>query len=71
MPIPGAGSQKINASLFLGGPQLTVRTVEQLTGIHFDAYALHAMFAALQVAGTLAFVPGPEYRFRPESEERA
>jgi polyisoprenyl-teichoic acid--peptidoglycan teichoic acid transferase len=40
VPIPGAGSQKINASLFLGGPQLTVRTVEQLTGIHFDAYAL-------------------------------
>jgi polyisoprenyl-teichoic acid--peptidoglycan teichoic acid transferase len=40
VPIPGAGSQKINASLVLGGPQLTVRTVEQLTGIRFDAYAL-------------------------------
>ena len=25
----------------------------------------------LQVAGSLAFVPGPEYRFRPESEVRA
>jgi LCP family protein required for cell wall assembly len=40
VPIPGAGSQKINASLFLGGPQLTVRTVEQLTGISFDGYTL-------------------------------
>jgi polyisoprenyl-teichoic acid--peptidoglycan teichoic acid transferase len=40
VPIPGAGSQKINASLFLGGPELTVRTVEQLTGIRIDAYVL-------------------------------
>ncbi|MGH2673949.1 MAG: LCP family protein [Actinomycetota bacterium] len=40
LPIPGAGSQKINASLFHGGPELTVRTVEQLTGIRMDAYLL-------------------------------
>ena len=40
VPIPGAGTQKINASLFFGGPELTVRTVEQLTGIRIDAYVL-------------------------------
>jgi polyisoprenyl-teichoic acid--peptidoglycan teichoic acid transferase len=40
VPIPGAGSEKINASLFFGGPELTVRTVEQLTGIRMDAYVL-------------------------------
>jgi polyisoprenyl-teichoic acid--peptidoglycan teichoic acid transferase len=40
VPIPGAGTQKINASLFNGGPELTVRTVEQLTGIRVDAYLL-------------------------------
>lgn len=40
VPIPGAGTQKINASLFNGGPELTVRTVEQLSGIHIDAYLL-------------------------------
>jgi polyisoprenyl-teichoic acid--peptidoglycan teichoic acid transferase len=40
VPIPGVGSQKINASLFLGGPELTVRTVEQLTGIRLDGYVL-------------------------------
>jgi polyisoprenyl-teichoic acid--peptidoglycan teichoic acid transferase len=40
VPIPGAGTQKINASLFHGGPELTVRTVEQLTGIQMDAYVL-------------------------------
>ena len=40
VPIPGAGTDKINASLFHGGPELTVRTVEQLSGIHIDAYLL-------------------------------
>jgi polyisoprenyl-teichoic acid--peptidoglycan teichoic acid transferase len=40
VPIPGAGSEKINASLFFGGPELTVRTVEQLTGIRIDAFVL-------------------------------
>jgi polyisoprenyl-teichoic acid--peptidoglycan teichoic acid transferase len=40
VPIPGAGADKINAALFHGGPELVVRTVEQLTGIRFDAYLL-------------------------------
>jgi polyisoprenyl-teichoic acid--peptidoglycan teichoic acid transferase len=40
VPIPGAGTQKINASLFHGGTELTVRTVEALTGIRIDAYVL-------------------------------
>lgn len=34
--IPGAGSDKINSSMVYGGPQLTARTVEQLTGIRLD-----------------------------------
>jgi LCP family protein required for cell wall assembly len=40
VPIPGHGSNKINAALFFGGPELVVRTVEQLTGIHMDGYVL-------------------------------
>lgn len=40
VPIPGVGSQKINAALFHGGPELVVHTVEQLTGIRIDAYLL-------------------------------
>jgi polyisoprenyl-teichoic acid--peptidoglycan teichoic acid transferase len=40
--IPGGGAGKINASLFRGGPELTVRTVERLTGIRIDAYLLTA-----------------------------
>jgi LCP family protein required for cell wall assembly len=38
--IPGHGTTKINASLFYGGPDLVVRTVEALTGVHVDAYVL-------------------------------
>jgi len=40
VPIPGRGTQKINAALFHGGPDLVVRTVEQLTGIRMDGYLL-------------------------------
>jgi LCP family protein required for cell wall assembly len=38
--IPGFGQNKINASLVYGGPELVVRTVEQLTGVPIDAYML-------------------------------
>ncbi len=38
--IPGHGQNKINSAMFFGGPQLTVQTVEQLTGCHFDYYTL-------------------------------
>lgn len=34
--IPDHGEHKINAAYSLGGPLLTVRTVEQLTGVHVD-----------------------------------
>jgi len=32
VPIPGAGEQKINAAMQIGGPALVVRTIEALTG---------------------------------------
>ncbi|MGE5460067.1 MAG: LCP family protein, partial [Solirubrobacterales bacterium] len=40
VPIPGVGTDKINASLARGGPDLVVRTVERLSGIHIDGYVL-------------------------------
>lgn len=40
VPIPGFGSDKINAALVRGGPDLVVETVERLTGIRIDAYVL-------------------------------
>ena len=38
--IPGYGTNKINSSLFYGGPELVVKTVEQLTGLRMDYWAL-------------------------------
>jgi LCP family protein required for cell wall assembly len=38
--IPGHGTDKINASMTVGGPPLLVRTIEQLTRIGVDYYAL-------------------------------
>ena len=38
--IPGSGTNKINAALVLGGPELLVRTVEHVSGIHIDAFVL-------------------------------
>ncbi len=38
--IPGHGIDKINASLDFGGPELTVRTVEQLSGLPISYWAL-------------------------------
>ncbi|MGZ4115614.1 MAG: LCP family protein [Actinomycetota bacterium] len=40
VPIPGHGSNKINSAMFYGGPSLAVQTVEELTGIKLDYYAL-------------------------------
>jgi LCP family protein required for cell wall assembly len=39
VPIAGHGSNKLNAAFAFGGPQLLVRTVEQVTGVHIDHYA--------------------------------
>jgi LCP family protein required for cell wall assembly len=38
VPIPGHGSNKINAAFAFGGPNLLVQTIEQVTDIHIDGY---------------------------------
>jgi len=40
VPIPGHGTNKINAAMSFGGPALLVRSFEQLTGIRIDYFAL-------------------------------
>ncbi|HEX6206972.1 MAG TPA: LCP family protein [Actinomycetota bacterium] len=40
VPIPGFGEAKINESLYNGGPELVVETVEGLTGIQMDYWVL-------------------------------
>ncbi|MFD0691738.1 LCP family protein [Actinomadura fibrosa] len=39
VPIPGRGSNKLNAAFAFGGPKLLVQTVEKATGVHIDHYA--------------------------------
>lgn len=36
--VPGYGKQKINAAYSFGGPALSIRTIEQVTGIDVDHY---------------------------------
>jgi LCP family protein required for cell wall assembly len=38
--IPGKGTDKINAAMVLGGPPLLARTVQSITGIRIDYWAL-------------------------------
>jgi LCP family protein required for cell wall assembly len=40
VPIPGHGHGKINSAMVLGGPDLVVKTIEQLTGIAIDLWVL-------------------------------
>jgi polyisoprenyl-teichoic acid--peptidoglycan teichoic acid transferase len=40
VPIPGFGTSKINTAMADGGPSLTVRTIENLTGIRIDFWML-------------------------------
>jgi polyisoprenyl-teichoic acid--peptidoglycan teichoic acid transferase len=40
VPIPGHGTNKINAAMAFGGPSLLVSTFERLTGIPIDYYVL-------------------------------
>ncbi|WP_142002974.1 LCP family protein [Amycolatopsis cihanbeyliensis] len=39
VPIPGHGTNKINAAFSFGGPKLLAQTVEQATGLRLDHYA--------------------------------
>jgi LCP family protein required for cell wall assembly len=40
VPIPGSGTSKINTAMAIGGPDLTVRTIESLTGVRIDFWML-------------------------------
>jgi len=47
VPIPGAGSTKVNAALAMGGPEVMMETFAELTGAEFDGYLLTG-FAGFQ-----------------------
>jgi polyisoprenyl-teichoic acid--peptidoglycan teichoic acid transferase len=61
VPIPGHGVNKINTAMTFGGPALTVRTVENLTGIRIDFWALTSFNGLVNmvngIGGLTVFIP--------------
>jgi LCP family protein required for cell wall assembly len=61
--IPGHGSNKINSAMAYGGPELAVRTLEELTGIHIDYYLLTSFGGLIRmvnaVGGVTVDIPYP------------
>jgi polyisoprenyl-teichoic acid--peptidoglycan teichoic acid transferase len=61
--IPGHGTNKINASMAIGGPPLLVKTVERLSGIHIQYFALTSFWGLTsmidQIGGLTIRVPFP------------
>ena len=70
--IPGHGTSKINAALFYGGPNLMVQTVEDVTGVHIDYWAITTFWGFTnmvnQIGGLVVNVP---FRFYDPSYSRA
>ena len=53
MEIPGRGTSKINASMVQGGPDLLVETVESISGLTIDYYALTTFWGMSQLYDNL------------------
>lgn len=61
--IPGHGRRKLNAALVLGGPQLLVRTLQEVTGLPISYYALTGFEGIVEMVDELSgvdvYVPYP------------
>jgi polyisoprenyl-teichoic acid--peptidoglycan teichoic acid transferase len=59
--IPGHGTNKINAAMGYGGPALLIQTLEQISGLHIDYYALTTFWGISsmidQIGGLTVDVP--------------
>ena len=51
--IPGGGTSKINAAMVQGGPDLLIQTVESLSGLTIDYYALTTFWGMTQLYDNL------------------
>lgn len=68
VPIPGHGSDKINAAFALGGPELLIETVELTTGLHIDNYVEIGMIGVARVTDALGGVTlCPERRYKDKN----
>jgi len=72
VPIPGQGTGKINSSLFYGGPDLLVQTVESISGVQIDYWAITTFWGFTdminQIGGLTVDVP---FRFYDPTYSRA
>ena len=74
VPIPGHGSNKINASYSIGGPKLLIDTIEQVSGLHVDGYVeigFGGFASVVDSLGGVEHVPeeadeGPQGRDQPQ-----
>jgi LCP family protein required for cell wall assembly len=60
VPIPGHGTNKINAAFAWGGPKLLVQTIEQNTGIRIDDYVeigFGGLVKAVNAVGGITICP--------------
>jgi LCP family protein required for cell wall assembly len=57
VPIPGHGTDKINAAGFFGGPSLVVQTVENLSGCTFDYSLLTSFYGFVHLVDDFGGVP--------------
>jgi len=51
--IPGYGGQKLNAACVYGGPELTIRLINEYFGLNIEKYALVNMQCLVQIVDTL------------------
>lgn len=56
VPIPGYGEAKINAAFSYGGPELMIQTVEDLTGVRIDHFAVSDFESFTTLTDTLGGV---------------
>lgn len=64
VPIPGHGTDKINAAFALGGPQLLITTVEQATGLEITDYVeigFAGVAATTDALGGVKLCPSQDY----------
>jgi LCP family protein required for cell wall assembly len=65
VPIPGIGVDKINEAMSTGGPDLTIQTVEALSGIRIDYYLITSFGGVKtmidKIGGLTVDVPYPIY----------
>ena len=77
MPIPGHGTNKLNAAYSFGGPKLLAQTLQNATGLHIDHYMGIGFGGFVNVVdavgGVSMCLPGPmkDPKAGPEPEGRA